>query len=154
MKRRPNLDHLNINGRTALMRAAMRNDDELLDFLLSKCHPRPTLDLVSEKHGKSALTYAVEHNQVKAVKILVEHGANYYIPNKLGKTAYGMAKKKCLRIIIKQDRVNVVKGLVQSGLIRKFNIPDYLMAIISEYCSAIPQWVLDEERKEKEAAEA
>ena len=38
-KRRPNLDHMNINGRTVLMHAAMRNDTELIEFLL-KINPK------------------------------------------------------------------------------------------------------------------
>ena len=54
MKRRPNLDHMNINGRTVLMHCAMRDDTELLEFLI-KCVPPPNLDLYAEKHHKTGI---------------------------------------------------------------------------------------------------
>merc|ERR1712083_403783 len=154
MKRRPDLDVMNINGRTVLMYAAMRNDDELIEFLL-QCVPPPNIDLFAEKHGKTALTYAVEHKQSKAVKVLVENGANLYIKNKIGKHAREIAEDdlKCLRIIIDQERVNVVKGCVQSSLVKLLAFPDYLIAIIALYVAAVPQDILDREEAERMARE-
>eukprot|EP01083_Nonionella_stella_P089260 249032_1 len=151
-KSRPNLDHMNINGRTVLMHAAMRDDVEVIQFLL-QCNPPPSMDLVADKNAKTALTYAVEHGQTKAVQTLVKNGANFYIKNKFGKSARGMATKKILRIILDQERVNAVKGLVASSLVQKLNVPDYLITMIGQYLTAVPQEVLDEERKEREAEE-
>mmetsp|Transcript_46386 Transcript_46386/g.77098 ORF Transcript_46386/g.77098 Transcript_46386/m.77098 type:complete len:464 (-) Transcript_46386:36-1427(-) len=151
-KRRPNLDHMNINGRTPLMWAAMRDECEILEFLLN-CDPGPNIDLWHEKHGKTALTYAVEHNKAEAVRVLVENGANMYIANKLGKTAREMARKKALRYCLKQERVNVVKGCVSSSMVKNNNVPDYIISIIAEFVAAIPQEILDEEQREREEEE-
>jgi len=151
-KRRPDLDHMNINGRTVLMWAAMRDEVEILEFLLG-CDPPPSIDLFAEKHHKTALTYAVEHNKHNAVRVLVEHGANFYIKNKLGKSARDMAQSKSLFAIMRQERIVVVKGCVQSTLIKRLDFPDYLIAIIAAFVAEIPPEILEQERKEKEEEE-
>ena len=154
LKKRPNIDHLNINGRTCLMHAAMRDDEELLNILLNECIPVPKLDILSPKHQKSALTFAVEHNKHKATKILVAAGASFYIKNKIGQTAWEIAKKKSLRYIIDRARQDVVKGCIMSSLVRNLNCPDYIVTIISEYVAAVPPEILEQERKEAEEAAA
>ena len=155
-KKRPNLNHMNINGRTVLMHAAMRDDIEIIEFLLN-CIPPPNLDIFSDKVHKTALTYAVEHNKSKSTKILIENGANFYIKNKLGKTARDIAENgsiKILKHIIKQERVNVVKGCIKSTLIINLNVPDYIITIISQYVAQISQEIIEREQKEKQEQEA
>ena len=119
------------------------------------CNPPPNLDIFADKHQKTALTYAAEHNKEGAVKMLVENGASFYLKNKIGKTARDIVIEekfcKSARIILKQERVNVVKGCVHSKLCQSFNVPDYIIAIISQFVAEVPQEIIQKEIEEEEA---
>lgn len=148
--RRPDPDHLNLNGRSVLMHCAMRDDVELIEVLL-KHQPSPNLDIVAEKHLKTALSFAVEHNQENAARVLVDNGASFWIKDKRGKTVMDAAMMPSgnvtiLRVMIDRMRVDVVRGCVASKLVRTLDVPDYLIAIIAQFVAAVPPEIVERER--------
>ncbi len=82
-------DVIDKNGYTPLMYAVIRQDNELLDLLLSK-----KVDLnILDKKGRTAIMYAAIKNNIYAAKKLVEHKADIY-KSKDGKwTAYQYAQE-------------------------------------------------------------
>jgi ankyrin repeat protein len=58
-------------GMTPLMKAAMKNDIQLLSFMIKQ-----TREInLEDKEGNSALYYATKENNLDAVKLLHENGA-------------------------------------------------------------------------------
>jgi len=150
--KRPNPDHINLNGRTVLMHCAMRDDVEIIELLMN-LQPPPTPDIFAEKSCKTALSYAVEHQKENAVRILVKHGASIWMKDRRGISIFDSAMKsstvRILRIMIDLQRVDCVRGCVQSKIVRNLNVPDYLIALIAEFVASVPEEILKRERKEE-----
>lgn len=91
LKEGANLDIANEKGYTPLMQVAASKDHTLLKLLLQNT----TQINAEDEDGNSALYYAVEANDLDAVKILYEHGA------KITDFVYMMAVHNKLKSIIK-----------------------------------------------------
>eukprot|EP01083_Nonionella_stella_P278873 948438_1 len=108
-KYKPNPDILNLNGRSCLIYAAMRDDAEIIEYLMTQCDPPPNIDhLDAKKNNKTALMYAVEHNKYNAVNVLLKYGASMHIKNKVGKTVMDEANCvkniKTFQLLIQKER--------------------------------------------------
>lgn len=82
-------DVIDKDGRTPLMYAVIRQDNEFLDLLLNKNVNLNELD----KKGRTAIMYAAIKNNIYAAKKLVEHKANMYKSKDKGWSAYRYAKE-------------------------------------------------------------
>lgn len=82
-------DVIDKNGYTPLMYAVIRQNNELLDLLLSK-----KVDLnILDKKGRTAIMYATIKNNIYATKKLLEHKADLYKSKDKGWSAYRYAKE-------------------------------------------------------------
>jgi serine/threonine-protein phosphatase 6 regulatory ankyrin repeat subunit B len=92
-----NLDFANEKGQTPLMQVAKGGDHTLLKLVIKQ-----TSQLnVEDENGNSAMYYAVEANDLEAVKILYESGAN--ITDFVYMIALHNKRKKIIEFFDKQD---------------------------------------------------
>lgn len=92
-----NMDFVNEKGQTPLMRVAASGDHTLLKLVIKQ-----TVQINAEdEDGNSALYYAVEANDLDAVKILYEHGAK--ITDFIYMMALHNKKKQIVKFFDSQD---------------------------------------------------
>lgn len=119
-----NANAVNENGISALGIAAMRTDDEGLMIATTMLDKGATIDM-QDSAGETALYRAASIGNLKMVKLLMERGANAYIPNSQGVYPRDIANKN--------DYQNVL-SFIDSFLVNKTKDVNQKYA---EYNSAI-----------------
>ncbi len=94
------------NLETAFRRAAATNKVEDLKFLLAQITDINKADATQGKQ-KTALHWAVINGHVDSVRLLVEAGARWDIPDALRKTAADYAKEKNQDVILELFSIQV-----------------------------------------------
>jgi ankyrin repeat protein len=93
--------HVNIKGdgeQTAIFLATRYKAYKILDYL---CKIKGAdLNVVEELTGNTPLLQAAENNDIKAVTILCENGADYTIKDSYGKTAIEVATDEAVKAVL------------------------------------------------------
>jgi len=84
------LNQKNAAGQSLLHIAALKNDAQMVELLLSlKADPE-----IKNNAGETPMAAAVNAGCLDAVRVLAEHGAQIFASNALGRTVYTMARER------------------------------------------------------------
>lgn len=103
-----NLTLQNSSGETALIQATKKaqHSTKLLEYLLSLGKDAINIDAV-DKEGNTALMHAVKEYNLVAIKLLLTHGSNPSIPDKLKKMT------PLMLLVKKESSVDVISNLIK-----------------------------------------
>lgn len=79
------------HGKTALMHAAARNNEDLVMYLLSKSGTKLE---AHDDYGMTALMHAADNKNAEATKLLIAARANMFAKNNDGDTALKIARRR------------------------------------------------------------